>query len=200
MGIQVIYPKPNTSKNNTAHPIYPYLLGNLTLTYPNQVWSTDITYLPMPHGWLYLVAVIDWYSRRVLAWRVSVTLEATFCIAALEEAIRNYGTPKIFNTDQGVQFTSHVFINLLEEHSIKISMDGKGRCADNIFCERFWRTIKYEEIYLKEYQNPADAINHIRTYILFYNTIRIHQHLDYHTPHELYTGIYHTTTAHQMQR
>ncbi len=157
MGLAALYPKRNLSLANQAHKIYPYLLRGLMIDRPNQVWSTDITYIPMAHGFVYLVAVMDWYSRRVLSWRVSNTLDTSFCIEALEEAIEIYGTPEIFNTDQGSQFTSDDFTSVLKENDIRISMDGKGRWIDNVFVERLWRSVKYEEVYLKAYDDTRST-------------------------------------------
>ena len=157
MGIEALYRKPNTSRRHAAHPIYPYLLRHLTIERPNQVWATDITYIPMCRGFVYLVAIVDWYSRRVLAWRLSNTLTTDFCIDALQEAIARYGTPEIFNTDQGNQFTNAEFTDMLKENGIRISMDGKGCWRDNVFVERLWRTIKYDEVYLKAYDSVSHA-------------------------------------------
>jgi len=186
MGLVALYPKRNLSLANQAHKVYPYLLRNLTIDRPNQVWATDITYIPMARGFVYLVAVMDWYSRRVLSWRVSSTLEASFCIAALEEAIENYGAPEIFNTDQGSQFTCDDFIGVLKEHDIRISMDGKGRWVDNVFVERLWRSVKYEEVYLKAYDDIASAKTSLGQYFEFYNSERRHQSLDRQTPDQVY--------------
>ena len=157
MGIEALYRRPNTSKPAPGHTIFPYLLRKLTVTRPNQVWATDITYIPMARGFVYLAAVVDWFSRKVLAWRVSITLDAAFCIEAVEEAIARYGRPEIFNTDQGSQFTSTAFTGLLMKNQIKISMDGKGAWRDNVFVERLWRTIKYEEVYLRAYASVPEA-------------------------------------------
>jgi putative transposase len=186
MGLKAIYRRPRTSKPAPGHKIYPYLLGGMKITRPNQVWAADITYIPMARGFLYLVAIIDWYSRYVLSWRLSNTLEADFCVEALEEALGK-GRPAIFNTDQGAQFTSEVFTELLEQHGVKISMDGKGSYNDNLFIERLWRTVKYEEVYLKAYQDGRDAQAGLRNYFCFYNTERPHQALDYRTPAEVFT-------------
>jgi putative transposase len=185
MGIKAIYRRPKTSKPAPGHKIYPYLLGGLKITRPNQVWAADITYIPMARGFLYLVAIIDWYSRYVLSWRLSNTLDADFCVEALEEALRK-GRPDIFNTDQGSQFTSEAFTGLLEEHGIRISMDGKGSYNDNLFIERLWRTVKYEEVYLKAYQDARDARIGLGSYFRFYNTERPHQALGYQTPAEVF--------------
>jgi putative transposase len=185
MGLRAIYCKPRTSIPGKGHKIYPYLLKGMKITRPNQVWAADITYIPMAKGFLYLVAIIDWYSRYVIAWKLSNTLDADFCIEALEEALRK-GKPEIFNTDQGSQFTSDEFIALLKKHNIQISMDGKGSYNDNLFIERLWRTVKYEEVYLKAYQDGKEARTSLREYIRFYNTERIHQALGYRTPIEVY--------------
>jgi len=186
MGIVALYPKRHLSLANQAHKIYPYLLRNLIINRPNQVWSTDITYIPMARGFVYLVAVMDWYSRRVLAWRVSNTMDVSFCVDALEEAIENYGAPEIFNTDQGSQFTSEEFTSVLKEHEIQISMDGKGRWVDNVFVERLWRSVKYEEIYLKAYDDIRSAKESLGQYFEFYNYERRHQSLDRQTPDQVY--------------
>jgi putative transposase len=186
MGIEALYRKPNTSRRHAAQPIYPYLLRNLTIDRPNQVWATDITYIPMRRGFVYLVAVIDWHSRRVLSWRLSNTLTTDFCLDALEEAINRYGRPEIFNTDQGSQFTSSEFTSLLKENGIRISMDGKGCWRDNVFVERLWRTIKYEEVYLKAYDSMSAAKASLSRYIDFYNNRRPHQSLDSQTPDAIY--------------
>ena len=186
MGIEAIYPKPNLSQNNAPHPIFPYLLRNLTINHSNQVWSTDITYIRLKHGFVYLVAIIDWYSRLVLAWRLSTTMEAGFCVEVAKEAIKKYGCPEIINSDQGVQFTSEAFINVWKEHRVTISMDGRGRALDNIFVERLWRSLKYENIYLNDYETVAEARLGIDDYFIFYNTKRIHQSLNYQTPTEVH--------------
>ena len=186
MGLVALYPKRNLSLANQAHKVYPYLLRGLAIDRPNQVWATDITYIPMARGFVYLVAVMDWYSRRVLAWRVSNTLDTSFCIEALEEAIENHGAPEIFNTDQGSQFTSEEFTGVLKEHDIKISMDGKGRWVDNVFVERLWRSVKYEEVYLKAYESIGHARDSLGRYFAFYNSKRRHQSLDRQTPDCVY--------------
>ena len=188
LGIAGISPGPNTSKRNQAHKIYPYLLGGLEIIRPNQVWATDITYIRLLNGFCYLVAIIDWFSRRVLAWRLSNSLETHFCLEALQEALKGYGAPDIFNSDQGCQFTSEEWIVCLKAHSIEISMDSKGRALDNIRVERFWRSLKYEDIYLKHYETMQEARTGIQLYVLFYNTERFHQALKYKTPHEIYFG------------
>jgi len=186
MGLKAIYRRPRTSKPAPGHKIYPYLLGGMKITRPNQVWAADITYIPMARGFLYLVAIIDWYSRYVLSWRLSNTLDAGFCVEALEEALRK-GRPDIFNTDQGSQFTGEAFTGLLEQNGVKISMDGKGSYNDNLFIERLWRSVKYEEVYLKAYQDGRDARTGLGNYFRFYNTERPHQALDYRTPAEVFT-------------
>jgi putative transposase len=182
MGVEALYRKPNTSKPAPGHKIYPYLLRKLAVTRPNQVWAMDITYIPMARGFIYLAAVLDWFTRRVLAWRVSITLEADFCIAAVEEALTRHGPPEIFNTDQGSQFTGAEFIKVLAAHKIKISMDGKGAWRDNVFVERLWRTIKYEEVYLRAYASVSEARASIGRYLGFYNGRRPHSSLDGKTP------------------
>ncbi|MGR2849347.1 IS3-like element ISVpa4 family transposase [Vibrio vulnificus] len=188
MGIGAIYPKPKTTLANKAHKVYPYLLRDIEVTYPNQAWAIDITYIPMAKGFLYLVAIIDWYSRKVLAWRLSNTMDTSFCIEALEEALKHYGPPDIFNSDQGSQFTSIEFTQKLIEHNVRISMDGKGRWVDNVFIERLWRSLKYEEIYLKAYTTPREAELEIGNYMVFYNEERNHQGLNNLTPDEAYFG------------
>jgi len=185
MGLKAIYRRPRTSKPAPGHKTYPYLLDGMKITRPNQVWAADITYIPMARGFLYLVAIIDWYSRYVLSWRLSNTLEADFCVEALEEALRK-GSPDIFNTDQGAQFTSEAFTGLLEQHGVRISMDGKRSYSDNLFIERLWRTVKYEEVYLKAYQDGRDARISLGNYFRFYNTERPHQSHGYRTPAEVY--------------
>lgn len=186
MGIEAIYRRPNTSKPEPGHKIYPYLLRKLPITRPNQVWAMDITYVPMARGYVYLAAVVDWYTRKVLAWRLSITLEADFCIEAVKEALARYGKPDIFNTDQGSQFTSIAFTKILKDAEIKISMDGKGAWRDNVFVERLWRTIKYEEVYLRAYENVPQARASISKYLGFYNTKRPHSSLDRQTPDQAY--------------
>jgi putative transposase len=188
MGIEALYQKPNTSKPHAAHPVYPYLLRNLIIDRPNHVWATDITYIPMARGFVYLVAVMDWATRKVLSWRISNTLTTDFCLDAVQEAIDRYGCPEIFNTDQGSQFTSMEFTGLLKEHGIQISMDGKGCWRDNVFVERLWRSVKYEEVYLRAYESVADAKAHLGTYFNKYNTRRPHQSLDGKTPDAIYFG------------
>lgn len=188
MGIEAIYRKPNLSRRHPQHRIYPYLLRNLPIERVHQVWSCDITYIPMAHGFLYLVAVIDWHSRLVLSWRLSNTMDKTFCVDALREALDRYGQPEIFNTDQGVQFTCEAFIATLESQGIRISMDGKGRCLDNIFCERLWRSLKYEDVYLRAYETTAEARTGIGQWFAFYNDERPHQSLDYLTPRQFFAA------------
>lgn len=188
MGIESVAPKPKTSEPAPEHPTYPYLLRNLVVCRPNQVWASDITYIPMAHGFLYLVAIIDWYSRRVLAWRLSNTLESTFCVEALQEALSRFGKPEIFNTDQGSQFTSTTFTDELHARDIKVSMDGKGRWVDNVFVERLWRSLKYEEVYLYAYDDAKQARAGIGRYFEFYNLERKHQALGYQTPDAFYRG------------
>jgi putative transposase len=182
MGLESLAPKPDTSRPHPEHPVYPYLLRELAISRVNHVWATDITYIPMSHGFLYLVAIMDWYSRRVLSWRLSNTLESSFCVEALSEALERFGTPDIFNTDQGAQFTSDVFTQVLRKHGVKISMDGKGRYIDNIFVERLWRSLKYEEVYLHAYEDGREAKDGIGRYFRFYNDERPHQALGYQTP------------------
>ena len=188
MGIKAIYRRPRTSKPAPGHKIYPYLLGGMRIMRPNQVWAADITYIPMARGFLYLVAIIDWYSRYVLSWRLSNTLDADFCVETLEEALSK-GRPEIFNTDQGAQFTSEAFTGLLESHGVRVSMDGKGSYNDNLFIERLWRTVKYEEVYLKAYQDGRDARIGLGSYFRFYNAERPHQALGYRTPAEVFASI-----------
>jgi len=186
MGIQAIYRRPKTSKPHPSHPIYPYLLRGMAIDRPNQVWATDITYIPMRRGFVYLCAVMDWASRRVLAWRLSNTLTTDFCVEAVQEAIDHHGAPEIFNTDQGSQFTSLEFTGLLQENEIKISMDGKGAWRDNVFVERLWRSVKYDEVYLHAYGSVIEAKQGLDRYFRFYNQIRPHSSLDRKTPDEFY--------------
>lgn len=190
MGLQAIYPKKNLSLRNHQHKIYPYLLRDVSITKINQVWSADITYIPLEKGFCYLVVIIDWYSRKVLSWRISNTLDASFCIEALEEAQKRFGTPKYFNTDQGSQFTCMDFITSLKKMHCKISMDGKGRAIDNIFVERLWRSVKYEEVYPKCYATILEAKYGLNKYFEFYNTERPHQSLAYKTPDDVYTKLF----------
>ncbi len=185
MGLEAIYRRPNTSKPAPDHKVYPYLLKGLEINRVDQVWAADITYIPMAQGFLYLVAIMDWHSRHVLAWKLSNTLDTDFCVAALEEVLGK-GQPEIFNTDQGAQFTSEAFTALLQEQGIQVSMDGKGRYLDNIFVERLWRSVKYEEVYLKAYQTVLEARAGINAYLEFYNRQRPHQALGYRTPAEVY--------------
>ncbi len=186
MGITSIYPKRNTSCPNKAHETYPYLLRSLSIDRSNQVWCADISYIPMARGFLYLVAIMDWHSRRVLSWRLSNTMDVHFCLEALDEAIARFGVPEIFNTDQGAQFTSRAWIDRLKERGIRISMDGKGRCMDNVFIERLWRSLKYEEVYLKAYDSVAEAKAGIGAWMCFYNAQRRHQGLGNQTPDSVY--------------
>jgi putative transposase len=186
MGIEALYQKPRLSEPHPGNKIYPYLLRNMEITRANQVWVADICYLPMAKGFGYLVAVMDWASRRVLSWRLSNTLDPSFCTEALEEALKNYGTPEIFNTDQGSQFTSEAFTGILNAREIRISMDGKGRWMDNVFIERLWKNVKYEEVYLKGYRSIAEARRELGIYFQFYNRRRWHQGLDNRTPDEVY--------------
>jgi putative transposase len=189
MGIEAMVPKPNTSEPHPEHPVYPYLLRGLTISRPDQVWATDITYVPMKSGFVYLVAIMDWYSRRVLSWRLSNTLDSSFCVEALEEALSEFGNPEIFNTDQGSQFTADVFTKVLRDRGIAISMDGKGRCLDNVFVERLWRSLKYEEVYLHVYDTVPEARAGIGRYLTFYNGVRPHQSLGYQTPDAFYRSL-----------
>jgi putative transposase len=186
MGIESVAPKPNTSLRNKAHKVYPYLLRGMTINETNQVWCTDITYIRLQGGFVYLVAIMDWHSRKVLSWEVSNTMDVSFCVSALERAIRLYGKPDIFNTDQGSQFTSEAFTGVLKQNDIKISMDGKGRWMDNVFIERLWRSVKYEDIYLKEYGSVAELRRGLNHYFHYYNDQRTHQSLDNLTPAEVY--------------
>jgi putative transposase len=186
MGIAALYRKPRLSKPHPEHKVYPYLLRGMEIASANHVWAADITYLPMARGFCYLVAIMDWASRKVLAWRLSNTLDASFCVEALQEALARYGTPEIFNTDQGSQFTSDDFIGILESHGINISMDGKGRWMDNVFIERLWWSVKYQDVYLKAYSSIAEARKGLREYFEFYNCRRRHQSLDRKTPDDVY--------------
>jgi putative transposase len=186
MDITAIYRRPNTSKPAPGHKIYPYLLRNLAVTRPNQVWAMDISYIPMARGFVYLAAVIDWFTRRVLSWRVSITMEVDFCLAAVEEALGKYSKPEIFNTDQGSQFTSAAFTGLLADSKIAISMDGRGAWRDNVFVERLWRSVKYEEVYLRAYDSVAEARASLGRYLDFYNQKRPHSSLDARTPDQAY--------------
>jgi putative transposase len=185
MGLEAIYPKPKLSLGNQAHKKYPYLLRELVIDHPDQAWCADITYIRMLHGFVYLMAVMDWYSRFVLAWEISTTLDSAFCLSALEQALL-LSKPDIFNTDQGVQFTSIDFTGRLEKENIRISMDGRGRFIDNIFVERLWRSVKYEEVYIHDYETVSDARKGLSRYFLFYNMERLHESLGYKTPYEVY--------------
>ena len=189
MAIEAIYQKPNTSKGHPGHKVYPYLLRGLTVDRPHQVWCADITYIPMAKGFVYLVAVMDWFSRRVLSWRLSITMETDFCVEALREATETYGPPEIFNTDQGVQFTSAAFVDELASRGVRISMDGKGRYLDNIFIERLWRSLKYEDVYIKAYGSVAEARRSLGEWLAFYNDVRPHQSLGYRTPREIVEAV-----------
>ena len=186
MGIAAVCPQPGTSRRHRAHPVFPYLLRHRTITRPNEVWAMDITYIPMARGFVYLAAVLDWASRRVLSWRVSITLDSAFCIAAVEEALARHGRPAIFNTDQGAQFTSAAFTGLLHDHGIQISMDGTGCWRDNIFVERLWRSLKYEEVYLHAYASVSAATAGIDRYFRLYNSRRPHSSLTDRTPDDAY--------------
>jgi putative transposase len=188
MGIEPLYRRPNTSKKHPAHAVYPYLLRAMRIERANQVWAMDITYIPMARGFVYLAAIVDWASRRVLAHRVSISMDTEFCVEALQEAIARYGTPQIFNTDQGSQFTSEAFSGTLLEHGIRISMDGKGAWRDNVFVERLWRSVKYEEVYLHAYESVSDARAGLSRYFQFYNQRRPHRGLEGRTPDECYFG------------
>jgi len=189
MGLSPIYQKPDTSRPHPEHKVYPYLLKGLAISRPDQVWCADISYIPMRRGFLYLVVVMDWHSRKVLSWRLSNTLDADFCVAALEEAIRRFGVPGIFNTDQGCQFTSFEFTQVLKDAGVRISMDGKGRWMDNVMVERLWRSLKYERVYLNAFETGSEAREGIGTWITLYNTKRPHSQLDDRTPHEAYYNL-----------
>ena len=189
MEIVALVPQPDTSKPAPEHPVYPYLLRNIEISRVDQVWATDITYIPLDRGFAYLVAVIDWHSRRVLAWRLSNTLDSSFCVEALREAMKRFGKPEIFNTDQGAQFTSEAFTSVLRAADVRISMDGKGRCLDNIFVERLWRSLKYEEVYLHAYRDLTEARAGIGRYFDYYNHDRDHQALGYQTPDAFYRSM-----------
>lgn len=188
MGLQALVPGPHTSRPHPEHKVYPYLLRRLDITRPNQVWAADITYIPLENGWGYMIAIIDWHSRAVLAWRLSNTMTVDFCVETLEDALRHHGRPEIFNTDQGAQFTSPDFTGVLQRQGIAISMDGKGRATDNIFVERLWRSLKYEDVYLRDYATLSQAQTGIAHWIRFYNERRPHQSLDNHTPMEIFHG------------
>lgn len=185
MGIEAIYRKPRTTIRNVENKVYPYLLRNVEITHPDQVWSTDITYIPLRRGFMYLVAIMYWFSRHIVSWRLSNSLDTSFCLDALEESL-SPTKPEIFNSDQGVQFTSMAFTSVLESHDIAISMDGRGRALDNVFIERLWRTIKYEDIYLKDYEDVDELYEGLTSYLAFYDRERPHQALDYRTPNEVY--------------
>lgn len=191
MGLEAIYPKPRTSRPHPDHKIYPYLLRDLSIDRANQVWAADITYIPMSRGFMYLVAVMDWHSRKVLSWRLSNTMEADFCVEALQEAIGRYGCPQIFNTDQGSQFTSEAFTTVLKDNEIAISMDGRGRVQDNIFIERLWWTLKHHYLYLRSFANASELRAGLRDWFSFYNQERFHQSLDDRTPDEVYYDLPH---------
>jgi len=185
MGLQAIYPRPRTSAPGPGHRVYPYLLRGVAVERPDQVWSADITYVPLPSGFMYLAAVIDWFSRYVVAWRLSNTLDGEFCLDLLDEALGR-GTPAVFNTDQGAQFTALAFVGRLEAAGVKVSMDGRGRCLDNVFVERLWRTVKYEDLYLRGYETVPELLAGLGRYFAFYNEGRLHQSLGYRTPWEVY--------------
>ena len=186
MDIQAIYRRQNTSRRHPQHAVFPYMLRGLVIDRPNQVWAADITYIPMARGFVYLVAVMDWSSRKVLAWRLSITMDVEFCVAAMRDAIERYGVPEIVNTDQGSQFTSHEFTELLKSRGIRISMDGRGRWLDNVFIERLWRSVKHEEVYLKAYDSVSAARESLGRYFAFYNSRRPHSSLDRVTPDQFY--------------
>lgn len=188
LGLEAVFPKKNTSQRNPEHPVYPYLLRDIVITRPNQVWSMDITYIRLGKGFVYLAAVVDWHSRYVIAWRLSNTLTADFCVECLEDALQ-YGKPEIFNTDQGCQFTSQEFTSVLLDRGIQISMDGRGRALDNIFVERLWRTVKYEDVYLRGYQNIPEAQEGLRNYFDYYNMQRRHSSLEHKTPWVIFSGL-----------
>jgi putative transposase len=188
MAIEALYRRPHTSKPADGHKVFPYLLRDLPIDRPNQVWAMDITYIPMAKGFVYLAVVMDWFSRRVLSWRISISMEVDFCLDAVEEALIRYGRPEIFNTDQGSQFTSAIFTGLLSEHAIRVSMDGRGSWRDNVFVERLWRSVKYEEVYLRAYDSVAEARGSIGGYLKFYNRKRPHSSLDGKTPDHVYFG------------
>ena len=188
MAIEAVYRRPHTSKPADGHKVFPYLLRGMAIERPNQAWAMDITYIPMAHGFVYLAAVMDWFSRRVLAWRVSITMEVDFCLDAVDEALARHGRPEIFNTDQGSQFTSAAFTGLLSDNAIRISMDGRGSWRDNVFVERLWRSVKYEEVYLRAYDSVAEARSSLGGYLGFYNRKRPHSSLDGRTPDHVYFG------------
>ncbi len=186
MGIEALYRKPRTTKPGAGHKVYPYLLRNLSIARPNQVWAMDITYIPIARGFVYLAAVVDWYTRRTLSWKVSITMDTHFCLEAVEDTLAQYGTPEIMNTDQGSQFTSQAFTELLKKNDIRISMDGKGSWRDNVFVERLWRSVKYEDIYLRAYESAAAVRAGLKRYFNFYNRRRPHSSLDGRTPDQVY--------------
>ncbi len=188
MGIESIAPKPNTSKRRIEHKVYPYLLRKMSITTPDKVWCSDITYIRMPHGFVYLTAIMDWASRYVLSWEISTTMNDDFCVNALKSALRQHHSPEIFNTDQGSQYTGNAFTGTLKEHDVKISMDGKGRCMDNIFIERLWRSVKYEKIFLEEFETVPKLLAGLKEYFEFYNFERPHQSFSGKTPAEIYWG------------
>lgn len=188
MGLEALHPKPKTTKPGKGHKIYPYRLKGLTIDRPNQVWAADLCYIPMAKGFMYLVAIMDWHSRKLLSFRLSNTMDTDFCVEALEEALGRFGTPEIFNTDQGSQFTSEAFTGILKRHDITISMDGKGRWLDNVFVERLWRSVKYEDVYLRAYETPKDLQQGLHRYFQFYNTRRRHSALNRRTPDTVYFG------------
>ena len=195
IGIEALYRKPNTSRRHPLHRVYPYLLRGLSVTRPNKAWAMDITYIPMAKGFVYLAAVMDWFSRKVLAWRVSITMDTAFCVEAVEEALERYGAPEIFNTDQGSQFTSEAFTGLLKEGGIQISMDGRGSWRDNVFIERLWRSVKYEEVYLRAYESVSEARAGLGRYFEFYNAGRPHSSLGRMTPNQFYNKALPTPAA-----
>ena len=188
MGIEAVYPKPKTSRPHPKHKVYPYLLRGLRIDRANQVWAADITFIPMPRGFMYLVAIMDWHSRKILSWRVSNTLESDFCIQALCDALNTYGSPEIFNTDQGAQFTSNSFTQVLMDHDVKISMDGRGRCQDNIFIERLWWTLKHQYLYLRSFETGRQLRRGLKSWVRFYNQDRAHSSLLDLTPDEVFFG------------
>ena len=195
MGIEALYRKPRTTKPEAGHKIYPYLLRNMAVSRPNQVWAMDLTYIPMARGFVYLVAVVDWFTRRVLSWKVSITMDVHFCLEAVKDAMARYGTPEIMNTDQGSQFTSQAFTRLLKENDIRISMDGKGSWRDNVFVERLWRSVKYEDIYLRAYESATAVRAGLNRYFNFYNSRRPHSSLDGRTPDQVYFSMLSQTQA-----
>jgi putative transposase len=186
MGVEALYRKPRTTIPGTGHKVYPYLLRNLKIDRPNHVWAMDITYIPMARGFVYLAAVVDWHTRRTLSWKVSITMDVHFCLEAVEDAISRYGTPEVMNTDQGSQFTSQAFVGLLKDYDIQISMDGKGSWRDNVFIERLWRSVKYEDIYLRAYDSVSAVRTGLNRYFNFYNSRRPHSSLDGQTPDQVY--------------